>query len=438
MSFQQQELITPSALAFVVSVLIYKGLVVYDGKGRPQCHSDNNSSSTSQEAPSHPSKFFPTPLRSQTSSAADREYFYEQRLRGRTSFGDAKDLEVDGELTNRVRLESTSGVDLEGGNHFDSDDEGNSISDRIRQNNDKKKTDDKNNKQSRQSQSPARSPRHFARSRANFNSLIMPSRVILVRHGQSEGNADSSIYSTKPDPDLALTRRGWEQVIASGKALRGLLGEGESKHFVVSPYVRTMETFHGLLSAWENPQENGSDYDPKVWYQLLNEKHDITFHEDPRIREQDYGNYQNEERMKGFKRERNRYGPFYYRFPDGESASDVFDRVSTFLDSLWRSFEAMKSRNYVIVTHGAAIRVLLTRYFRYTVDEYNKLSNPTNGEIISLCHDGKGKLKLEGRMELREKGGEEGGWEYDWHKSLKVWTKEKPKRREVKLSSPFK
>jgi len=69
--------------------------------------------------------------------------------------------------------------------------------------------------------------------------------------------------------------------------------------------------------------------------------------------------------MKGFKKERNKYGPFYYRFPDGESASDVFDRVSTFLDSLWRSFEAQKARNYVIVTHGAAIRVLLTRYFRY-------------------------------------------------------------------------
>jgi len=149
--------------------------------------------------------------------------------------------------------------------------------------------------------------------------------------------------------------------------------------------------------------------------------------------------------MRKFKMERNKYGPFYYRFPHGESASDVYDRVSTFLDSLWRSFEAQKARNYVIVTHGAAIRVLLTRYFRYTVDEYNRLTNPSNGEIISLCHDGEGKLTLEGRVELtygKGEGGAGGGGGgevartitgYKWHKSLSCWKREKAKKRKVNL-----
>ena len=40
--------------------------------------------------------------------------------------------------------------------------------------------------------------------------------------------------------------------------------------------------------------------------------------------------------MKRFKLDRHTYGAFYYRFPHGESASDVYDRVSTFLDSMWR------------------------------------------------------------------------------------------------------
>lgn len=44
-----------------------------------------------------------------------------------------------------------------------------------------------------------------------------------------------------------------------------------------------------------------------------------------------------------------------------------FDRVSTFLDSLWRSFETQKAQNYVLVTHGISIRVFLARYFRYSI-----------------------------------------------------------------------
>lgn len=44
--------------------------------------------------------------------------------------------------------------------------------------------------------------------------------------------------------------------------------------------------------------------------------------------------------MKQMKEERHGFGSFYYRFAHGESASDVFDRVSTFLDSLYRSFES--------------------------------------------------------------------------------------------------
>ena len=45
-----------------------------------------------------------------------------------------------------------------------------------------------------------------------------------------------------------------------------------------------------------------------------------------------------------------------------------YDRVSTFLDSLWRSFESGRAQNYVIVAHGVSIRVFLARYFRYSID----------------------------------------------------------------------
>lgn len=93
-----------------------------------------------------------------------------------------------------------------------------------------------------------------------------------------------------------------------------------------------------------------------------------------------------------------------------------FDRVSTFLDSLWRSFESGRAQNYVLVTHGISIRVFLARYFRYSIDQFHMLSNPKNCEMVILGHDGLGRLNLDGRCELElsqvecdEKGDRDGG-----------------------------
>ena len=46
----------------------------------------------------------------------------------------------------------------------------------------------------------------------------LPKRVILVRHGESEGNADHTRYRTKADNLIELTPRGMEQAEAVGTA----------------------------------------------------------------------------------------------------------------------------------------------------------------------------------------------------------------------------
>ncbi len=240
----------------------------------------------------------------------------------------------------------------------------------------------------------------------DFNAKIMPSKLIMIRHGQSEGNVDEELYSKIPDNAMRLTKLGWEMARMAGKALREQLPEGETIHFIVSPYTRTVETFHGIASAWCDPQEfnhiTNRNKRLKAWYSRLMEN-GLTWHEDPRIREQDFGNYQDPNIIKKAKYERYKFGTFYYRFPHGESASDVFDRVSTFLDSLWRSFESGRAQNYVLVTHGISIRVFLARYFRYSIDQFNLLANPQNCEMVILGHDGQGRLHLDGRCELELK-----------------------------------
>ncbi|KAG7365978.1 histidine phosphatase superfamily branch 1 protein [Nitzschia inconspicua] len=282
------------------------------------------------------------------------------------------------------------------------------------------------------------------RIRAEYNARIMPEKLVLIRHGQSMGNINEVLYSTTPDNAMPLTRLGWEQARNAGAILKDkILTSGESVHFIVSPYVRTVETFHGIVSAWCDPSSpefaSIANHDEKVkaWYGRLIQL-GLTWNEDSRLREQDFGNYQNPDVIKKAKEERHRFGAFYYRFPHGESASDVFDRVSTFLDSLWRSFEMNKSRNYVLITHGIVLRVLLARYFRYTIDQFNTLANPRNCEMVILGHSGDGKLDLEGRCDLDiEKDSERDDPHvtgYKFHKRLRILPKSAIRKVKIRIS----
>jgi broad specificity phosphatase PhoE len=74
--------------------------------------------------------------------------------------------------------------------------------------------------------------------------------------------------------------------------------------------------------------------------------------------------------------------------PDGESGADVYDRVSTFLETLHRDF---KNPGYpkatIIVSHGIAIRVFLMRWFHWSVEKYETVRNMLNCETIILERD---------------------------------------------------
>eukprot|EP00928_Gymnodinium_smaydae_P091551 TRINITY_DN7526_c0_g1_i2.p1 TRINITY_DN7526_c0_g1~~TRINITY_DN7526_c0_g1_i2.p1 ORF type:complete len:298 (+),score=24.43 TRINITY_DN7526_c0_g1_i2:89-982(+) len=201
----------------------------------------------------------------------------------------------------------------------------------------------------------------------------VPKRLILVRHGQSEGNVDHTIYKHTADNALHLTRAGQQQALAAGRRLKELLGDEPAK-FIVSPYVRTRETFAGIAQSF-SPSGNIDDLD---------------WSEDPRLREQDFGNYQDPEVMAPMKRERKDFGAFYYRFPEGESSADVYDRVSSFLDSQYRRWNRDLDTDIVstvLVVHGLTINVFLMRYFKYSVDEFNQYENFDNCEFLVMERD---------------------------------------------------
>jgi hypothetical protein len=51
----------------------------------------------------------------------------------------------------------------------------------------------------------------------------LPRRIVLIRHGQSEGNATSDTklaYRTTPDHQISLTAKGRSQALDAGKELK--------------------------------------------------------------------------------------------------------------------------------------------------------------------------------------------------------------------------
>ncbi|MFC7218612.1 histidine phosphatase family protein [Streptomyces polyrhachis] len=203
--------------------------------------------------------------------------------------------------------------------------------------------------------------------------MARPRRIVLIRHGESEGNVDDTIYEREPDHALRLTERGRGQARAAGERLREVFGD-ERVSAYVSPYRRTQETLSHLA------------LDPAR----------LRVREEPRLREQDWGNWQDREEVRLQKSYRDAYGHFFFRFPQGESGADVYDRVGSFLESLHRSFEGPDHpENVLLVTHGLTMRLFCMRWFHWSVAEFESLSNPGNAETRILLLEGGGRYRLD-------------------------------------------
>lgn len=107
-----------------------------------------------------------------------------------------------------------------------------------------------------------------------FKKPPRPRRIILVRHGQSQGNVDETVYTRVADPKVGLTEQGVAEAEECGREIREM-NEGDGAedwkvYFYVSPYRRGLETLRNLAKAFERSRIAG-------------------VREEPRLREQDFG-----------------------------------------------------------------------------------------------------------------------------------------------------
>ena len=166
-----------------------------------------------------------------------------------------------------------------------------------------------------ESQARPGAARHTQTATAPLFACALPHARALTPHALTpplplQGNVDETMYCRVPDPEIALTRKGHAQAAEAGQAIRDICdadGAPYKLFFYISPYKRTKQTAAGVASAFRGDQVMG-------------------VREEPQLREQDFGNFQDSATLVRKKTERESYGRFFYRFPNGESGADVYDR----------------------------------------------------------------------------------------------------------------
>lgn len=228
----------------------------------------------------------------------------------------------------------------------------------------------------------------------------VPRRIVLIRHGESEGNIDETAYVRTADWRIPLTERGRQQAADAGRKLKKVLGDRPTMWYV-SPYVRTQQTLTELLKQWHSAP---TSRDRRAREEVKSHV-SLGIREEPRIAEQQFGNFQNVEEVLAAKEERQRFGRFWYRFPSGESGLDVYSRTTSFISTMFRDMRAIQHMlsspsgtayehydasessteyNIVIVTHGLTLRLFLMRWLRWSVMAFENSYNPPNAAVIVM------------------------------------------------------
>ncbi len=215
-------------------------------------------------------------------------------------------------------------------------------------------------------------------------------RILLVRHGESEGNVDFMKYIEKGDSKVALTQTGWQQVVRTGEFLKdfyrkkgvttwptiflspwnrtrqSLAGivHGMDGHFSGKPKLyedwRLSEKFFGAASYFEAPHE---DMDPAV-IKTLSLLSKLVYQNDPLSASNMFG----------------------------ESTKQIRANVKSLMDgSLDRDIHQKGRREFLFVIHGAVIQAFIMNYMHIRYEDKNKIGNaanfegnPNNGDVIEI------------------------------------------------------
>jgi len=219
-----------------------------------------------------------------------------------------------------------------------------------------------------------------------------PSRLWIVRHGQSAGNVArdrahaaglGEIDLDIRDIDVPLSDLGHEQSEALGKWFAELPKDERPTVVLTSTYLRARQTATAIAEAGGLAEA------------------DLAFCIDERLREREFGILDRlttpgiEARYPEQAEARRRLGKFYHRPPGGESWCDVILRLRAALDTL-----SLHHRGERVLIVGHQVVVLCLRYLLEGLTETQILAIDAEGDVANCgvttySRDDRGGLTLE-------------------------------------------
>ena len=204
-----------------------------------------------------------------------------------------------------------------------------------------------------------------------------PSKLWIVRHGESAGNVARDAAHAAGLPDIAISARdvdvplsplGQRQSTALGRWFAALPPDARPEIVLSSPYLRAHSTAKAIGKA-EGFSNSFSDL-------IIDE----------RLREKEFGildrltRFGIEQRHPELAASRQLVGKFYYRPPAGESWCDVILRLRSVLDTISLHHGG---KHVLIVAHQVV--VLCMRYLLENMDEKTILAIDAEGDVANCA-----------------------------------------------------
>lgn len=208
-------------------------------------------------------------------------------------------------------------------------------------------------------------------------------RILLVRHGESEGNADPKVHLKKADHALDLTPAGRGHASNAGKFLAKYLGSdppGREPRMWVSPYTRTRQTADEI-----EKMAPGCFHDRREHVLLIEQQFGLF---DGLSNEECTAMYPAEDAY--YRKQKEFEGKFFAQMPLGESRLQVAQRVHQAFGTFHRDASKHNIEDIIIIAHGTVIRCFVMMWCHKPYEWIEKEPNPKNCSI-RLLDDGEDK-----------------------------------------------
>lgn len=192
--------------------------------------------------------------------------------------------------------------------------------------------------------------------------------IFVIRHGESEEDANPGIKNRETDPVVSLTENGILQAKRTAEDIKQELKDFEHITLYVSPYKRTQQTAEIIMNTLKDDR--------------------IKMVTENSLRGLDWGNV-TKENIKDIEQERYKVGVLHYDFPGGDKSSEYVHNIYDFIYKTIQEKHIGNNRKecVIIIGHGFSLRIVVKAFTEMTDEDFKWIKNPPHTFIARIYFD---------------------------------------------------